>query len=265
MQLREFLDDGASDELLFSADCGVERTLAGGKVVHPRSRLFISGLKIYEGFSQDEMAGRLISGARDIATRTSNEFVRIRAGAVVVDGRAILLPSVPAAPLPALVGLLVGSGAGYLGDEVVNLDPVMHQVRPASLPLLLAEGDLSLFPELGLAPSRRRHRDGAGGARVTRRPVRLEDLGGHRAEPTVPDRIVFPTFEPGSTTSLRPIKDAEALFRFTQACLNLHVWAERALLLFRELLRSARVDELVVGALPEAAQLLVELGGDERG
>jgi len=264
--LQGFLDEDASDELVFSADCGVQRTLAGGKVVRARNRLFVAGLKIYEGFSQDEMAGRLISGVRDIATRSSNEFVRIRAGGVVVSGKAILLPSVPAPHLPALVALLIRSGAEYLGDEVVNLDPVMHRVHGSSLPLLLAEDDLALFPELdpGREPSRRRRAAGDG-AKRPRRPVRLEELGGRRAEPTTPARVVFPTFEAGSTTTLRPIGDAEALFRFTQACLNLHIWADRALLLFREVLRTTRVAELVVGSLSDGARLLLEQMGVEGG
>ncbi len=266
MPLEPFLDPEASDELLFSADCGIQRTLAGGKQVRARQRLFVGGLKIYEGYAQDEMAGRLISGVRDIATRSSNEFVRIRAGGVVANGRAILLPSVPAPHLPALVALLVRSGAKYLGDEIVNLDPVMRRVHGSSLPLLLAESDLALFPELGRPPSASRRRRAAGdGAREPRRPVRLDELGGDQAEPAVPAWVVFPTFEEGSTTELRPIGDAEALFRFTQAGLNLHIWTDRALLVFRDVLASVPAAELVVGSLPEAARLLLEETTSEGG
>jgi hypothetical protein len=262
--LQGFLDADASDELLFSADCGIQRTLAGGKQVRARQRLFVAGLKIYEGYAPDEMAGRLISGVRDIATRSSNEFVRIRAGGVVVNGHALLLPSVPEPHLPALVALLVRSGAEYFGDEIVNLDPVLRQVRGSSIPLLLAEGDLALFPELGRPPQRRRRaRDG--GAKEPRRPVRLEELGGRPAEPAAPARVIFPRFEPGGPSELRPIGDAEALFRFTQAGLNLHIWADRALLMFRDVLRTARVAELVVGSIPDCARLLLEQTAVEGG
>ncbi|MCI0634013.1 MAG: hypothetical protein L0206_08885 [Actinobacteria bacterium] len=257
MPLQGFLDGDASDELLFSADCGIQRTLAGGKQVRARQRLFIAGLKIYEGHAPDEMAGRLISGVRDIATRSSNEFVRIRAGGVVVNGHALLLPSVPEPHLPALVALLVRSGAEYLADEIVNLDPVLRQLHGSSIPLLLAESDLALFPELGRPPPRRR-RAREGGAKEPRRPVRLEELRGRPAEPAAPARVIFPRFEPGGPSELRPIGDAEALFRFTQAGLNLHIWADRALLMFRDVLRTARVAELVVGSLPDGARLLLE-------
>ncbi len=177
---------------------------------------------------------------------------------MVVDGRALILPSVPAPHLPALVALLVRSGAGYLGDEIVNIDPVMRRVHGSSIPLLLAESDLALFPELSRSPSSRRRRAREDGAREPRRPVRLEELGGRLAEPADPGGVVFPTFEPGSPTELRPIGAAEALFRFTQAGLNLHIWADRALLVFQEVLRNAHVAELVVGSLPDAARLLLE-------
>jgi hypothetical protein len=264
--LQGFLDADASDELLFSADCGIQRTLAGGKQVRARQRLFIAGLKIYEGYAPDEMAGRLISGVRDIATRSSNEFVRIRAGGVVANGHGLLLPSVPEPHLPALVALLVRSGAGYLGDEIVNLDPVLRQVHGSSIPLLLSQSDLSLFPELGRPPPRPRRRRGRGDdGRQPPRPVRLEELGGGPAEPAAVDRVIFPRFEPGGPSELRPIGDAEALFRFTQAGLNLHIWADRALLVFRDVLRSARVAELVVGSIPDGARLLLEQAAVEGG
>jgi len=46
------------------------------------------------------------------------------------------------------------------------------------------------------------------------------------------------------------------LFRFTQSCLNLNVWRERALILMRELLETTPVSRLVVGSIPDAAELL---------
>ncbi len=265
-----FLSEDASDELLFSAECGQQRDLPGGKRIEARSRLFVGALKIYDGFSYDEMAGRLISGVRDIATRASNEFVRFRAGGVVHAGRATLLPSVPSASLPALVALLVRSGGAYLGDEIVNVDPVLRRVHGGTLPLLLDPGDLDRFPELvaGSPPPRRRRRTLAEGAKGPRYPVRLEQLGGFRSEPVAPDRVVFPTFEPGVRTELRSIGAAEALFRFTQACLNLHIWGDRALILMREMLAATTVGELVVGTVSEAADVLLESdahGGGEPG
>jgi hypothetical protein len=245
----------------FSADVGADTTLPGGKVIRGKSRLYIGALKIFEGTERDEMAGRIISGVRDLATQHSNEFVRIRAGGVVVEDRALLMPSVPEPHLPALVASMVSRGAGYLGDELVSIDPVLRQVHGSLLPLLVDTEDIGLFPDVGRRPGRQRlgllKDPDRVGARTPRRPVRVEELSGASSGPTPPGRIVFPTFRPGRPTEMQDIGAAEALFGFTQAVLNLHVWADRALVVMRDLLSSIPPARLVVGSIPEAADLLL--------
>ncbi|MDQ3957323.1 MAG: hypothetical protein M3273_03270, partial [Actinomycetota bacterium] len=243
---------------LFSADCGETRTMAGGKVVHGISRLYSDGMKIFEGRVKDEMAGRLISGVRDLTTQHSNEFVRIRAGGVVVDGAAVLLPSPPQAHLPALTGLLLTRGASHLGDEVVNVDPVLRRAHGVPLPLLIDGFDLPLFPAIRREPTRRRMKGPPEEvqAKTLRRPVTVEQLGATQAPPSPIGALVFPFFEEGGDTRLEPFGGAAALFRFTEATLNLHVWTDRAFVLHRELLESVPVSRLVVGSLEDAADLL---------
>ncbi|MFN2586699.1 MAG: hypothetical protein ABR613_01090 [Actinomycetota bacterium] len=241
---------------LFSADCGETRTMAGGKVVHGISRLYSNGLKIFEGRVQDEMAGRLISGVRDLATQHSNEYVRIRAGGVVVDGAAILLPSPPEPHLPTLTGMLVQRGGGFLGDEVVNVDPVLRRAHGLPLPLLIDGFDLPLFPHVVRERTRRKTRGTPEEvqAKTPRRPVPVEELGGVRAAPAPIRWLVFPFFEEGAETRLEPFGGAAALFRFTEATLNLHVWTDRAFVLQRQLMDTVPVSRLVVGgSLEEAA------------
>lgn len=243
---------------MFSADCGDTRTMAGGKVVHGISRLYSNGIKIFEGRVQDEMAGRLISGVRDLATQHSNEYVRIRAGGVIVDGAAILLPSPPQPHLPALTAMLVQRGAAFLGDEVVNVDPVLRRAHGLPLPLLIDGFDLPLFPRIEREPSRRRPRGTPEeiGAKTPRRPVPVEELGGVLADPSPIGALVFPFFEDGAETRLEPFGGAAAVFRFTEATLNMHVWTDRAFVLQRELLESVPVSRLVVGSIADAAALV---------
>jgi hypothetical protein len=244
----------------FSADVGVDAVLSGGKVVRGKSRLYIGALKIFEGTERDEMAGRIVSGVRDLATQYSNEFVRVRAGGIVIGERAVLLPSMPEPHLPALIATMVRNGAGYLGDELVGIDPVLRRVHGSPLPILVDTVDMELFPELGRTPGRRRLamlRDPDRlGAKTPRRPVRLEELSGRAASPVTPEWIVFPTFQAGRPTELQEIGKAEALFAFTQAVLNLHIWADRAFVVMQDLLGRVPTARLVVGSIPEAADLL---------
>lgn len=258
------VSDPGPDEVTFSADCGVERSMPGGAVVRGKRTLYLSTIKIYEGRFDDEMAAHLIVFIRDWATQLQHEFVRVRAGAVVMKGGAVLLPSAPEPHLAGLVGQLVRSGAGYLGDEVVNIDPVLHRVYGLSLPLAIDQDDVASFPELGRELSRRRREappEGARGA-TPRRAVSPDDLGGQHAEPALPAWIVFPSFEPGAQSKLEAFGGSPALFQFTQAILNLNSWEDRALTLMRDILETVAVSRLVVGSVPEAAHILLEAAPD---
>jgi hypothetical protein len=111
----------------------------GGRVqVSGVKRLFFGGPLLFRGRTMEEMAARLISGFRDWTNNQSNEFFRIRAGSVAIDGGAMLLPSLPSTELSAFVGTLVRSGlTGFIGDEITNVDPVLRRAHGVGLPLLI--------------------------------------------------------------------------------------------------------------------------------
>jgi hypothetical protein len=233
-------------------------------VVRGKRGLYYSLMRIYEGLYDDEMVARLIGFVRDWATQITNEFVRVRAAAAVVDGAAILLPSPPEPHLPSLAGHLVRGEAPFLGDEVVNIDPVLRKVHPLGLPLLIdADDQVAMFPELGRDQPRRTRREreqvypeDMRGITI-RRAVSPEEIGGTEGQAAAPGWVVFPAFEPGAETRLEPFGGAPAIFAFTEALLNLHVWEDRALTLIREMLEGAAVSRLVVGSIPEAADLVL--------
>jgi hypothetical protein len=253
--------EGPIVETLFSADCGEDLTLPGGRVTQGKRNLFFSYLRIYHGTLDDEMAGRLIGFARDAAMLLSNEFVRIRAGAVTLDDRAIVMPTLPDPHMPALLGHMVASGAEYLGDEMVNIDPILHGAHGLRLPLLVDSRDLDLFPQIERERRRGRPfkpRSESVRAASPRRPVAPEELGSVYAEPAPTRWLVFPVFEPGADTRLEAFGGAEAIFRGMQSVLNLDVWEDRPLVMLREILESVPVSRLVVGSIPEAARLVVD-------
>lgn len=245
----------------YSADLGVRKVLAGGRSTRPTKRLYAgSGVQIYQGRVDDEVAGRIIGSMRDMVTAHAHEFVRIRAGAVTIDGAALVMPTAPEPHMPALVGSLVRAGARYLGDEMVYLDPVLRRLHGSSLPLLVDTEDMVHFPELGREPGRRprQRRPTPIEGRTPRRPVPLADLGGTTADPSLPRWIVFPTFEPGAETKLEPLGGSSALFRFIQSGLNLHIWKERAFTLMQELMEAMPVSQLTIGSIEGATDLLLQ-------
>ena len=257
--LREKRRDEGSDEILFSADLGIERAIPGKATVTSLKRLFFGSTLIYRGRSMHELAARLISGFRDWTNHRSNEFFRLRAGSVVVEHGAVLLPSPPSTELAALVALTVrGGGVGYLGDEITNVDPVLSRAHGIGFPLLIDGTHVTRFPELGAQPSRPPRRRGQLLPLQARPrwPVRLDELGGVTSPPTEIRWIVFPRFEEGAVTELRPIPRAEAIFRMSESALNLHIWAERSFPFMQRLLADHLVGELLIGDLDAGAEWL---------
>jgi hypothetical protein len=246
--------------MVLSADCGLERQV-GQMQIHGINTLYRGTMSIYRGRDRREMLGKIVSSARDSATAHSNQFVRIRAAAIEIGGKAIVLPSLPEPHLPILSALLVRSGAGYLGDEVVSLDPILRNIHGIHLPLLVDMSDLPLLPEIEETPPRGRRSSVPMGehlrAITPRWPVSVDELQGRLSDPTEIGWIVFPEFQPGGKTEIVAASGSEMVFRFTQAILNLNVWGERAVFLLRELIESLPVARLVVGSVPEAADLLI--------
>ncbi len=251
------------EAILYQADCGCPKVLPGGKILKGTSHLYVGSLRIFSGPRWENMAGRLIGSLRDMATANSNEFIRLRAAGVVVDGEALILPSVPDPHLPAIAALLVRAGAEYLGDEIVNLDPVLRRIHGIRLPILLDASDLKYFSDLSDERAPRQPRrvgadPGRPDARTLRRPVTLEELGGRRGSPAPVGRIVFPSVRPGATPALEPVTKAEGAFRLMEAVLNSHIWTDRALIVIRELVETVPVARLVIESPPEAVDLLMD-------
>jgi hypothetical protein len=157
----------------------------------------------------------------------------------------------------------------YLGDEIVNIDPVLRQAHGFLLPLLIDSTDLPEFPELHRERPRLRRSaiDEDAEGRTPRRPISLAEFGGVLGEPQPVRWIVFPEFAPGGETRLEEVGQAERVFRFAQAGLNVHVWRDRAFTLMQEMLQSAFVARVRIGSLSNAAELLLSAlpkpeGGD---
>jgi hypothetical protein len=229
-------------------------------VIPGKRTLYFGTLPLYRGRGDLEMLGRLIAFVRSMATDRGNEFIRVRAGAVGIGGAAILLPTLAERGLNGLVASLVSLGAEALADDMTRIDPILHQVHPLALPLLLDPDDLALFSDLGRTPTRMRRRITEFQRQAMhRQPVAPQELGGALGtEPTPIRWIVFPEFARDDETHLEPAGGAQSLFRFAETRLNLHVWGDRTLVLMRDLLEESPVSRLVVGSAGDAARLVLE-------
>jgi hypothetical protein len=240
----------------FSAIVAPDKKLPGGKVAYGVSSLYLGGLRVFRGRGQQEMAGRMISGMRDLIVAPQNEYVRMRGVGVTTGGAGILVASPRPEPrLPALAGLMVKRGFGYLGDELVKVEPVLNTAFPTPLPILVDELDAAVFPEASLDPPRRRSSRVEG--MTPRRPLPVSALGGRFAEPAPVKWIVLPEFG-AAETKLEPASGAALVFALASATLNMHVWRERGILFIRRLLEEASVSRLAISSPDEAAGVLAD-------
>jgi hypothetical protein len=258
--LGELRTEVTGDAPLFSADLGIQRTLPGGKVIPGKRTLYFGSMAIYRGRGDLEMLARIAAFVRNLGTERTDEFIRVRAGAVTVGGRAVLLPEPEDPRLAGFVASLVRAGGSYVADDVARIEPVLRRIHPIPLPMLVDTEDLSRFPELDRPVQRRRRQGLTELARqaMHRQPVSPDELGTGAQEPVEIGWIVFPRFVGDGADELQPAGGAQALFRFAETRLNLHVWGERALVFMRHLLEETPVSWLSVADADRAARVVLD-------
>jgi hypothetical protein len=184
-------------------------------------------------------------------------FLHIHAGVVSDGDSLILLPAPSGRGKSTLTAGLVHAGFQYFSDEVALLEEGSFRAVP--VPVSLCVKSLAwnllvpLFPELlGLATHQRPDRKVV---RYLPPPPRSlpADLG--RSLPV--RRIIFPWYEPGSTTALRPLSQAEALSRLLSQCLAvpLDLDPERVAALVRWI-SGVEAHELIMSSLEDALELV---------
>ena len=93
-------------------------------------RLLIDDEEVATLPSADVAIDQLLRRLNLDAARWSTGNLLFHAGAVVHRGRAVVVAGGSGRGKSTLVAALVQSGAGYLTDELVVVDPVNHEVRP---------------------------------------------------------------------------------------------------------------------------------------
>ncbi len=256
--LHDHRTDGDLEEpTILSADCGAAKTLPGTMKVDSKLTLYFSTTAIYRGFSQLEMAGRLLRFVRNHGLRFKNDVIRLDAGSVAMGGAAILLLSGGDHRVSALSAKLVAQGASLLGDDATIWEPVDRLLHPVGMPITL-DADLAhaAFPDL-VPPVGRRVRarnDQAAIPRIWPVPLRPEELGGSAAsEPQAVEQVFVLDFRDEAPTTMEPMGLADAVFAASRSVHNMEIWGERALIAFRELYERVPFVRLTTSSVEEAA------------
>lgn len=137
-----------------------------------------------------DVNGMVVKSVRlldDAIVKRLTDLTAVHAGAVELDGQAVLLPGGSHAGKSALVAELLRRGAAYLSDEYALID-IDGRVHPYPRPLLLRNGGPDQIASLP------------------------ENWGAKAGNAPVPVRwILALEYDPGATWSIQPVPQSEAL------------------------------------------------------
>lgn len=102
-------------------------------------RIFIDGELVASEISSEDLSLATVKALDDALVHRIKRYRAIHAGAVAIDGRAVLLPGSTHAGKSSLVAELLRRGASYLSDEyaLIDSDGLVHAYPR---PLLLRDG-----------------------------------------------------------------------------------------------------------------------------
>ncbi len=217
--------------------------------VAARADLLIDTEPILRSVRPHAILDRIVWEVNQLAWRSNPSRILIHAGAVEVDGRAVIVCGPSGSGKTTLTTALCVAGAGYLSDEIAVLDPESNSIDPYSKPLSLRPGSRDRFPML--AP-----------------PADLADLmtsswyvplAGTASVPLA--LVVFVDHDDEGTTVLRRVPRAEALLRL---CDQTPTFARQGAFAFSALaaaVRAARCVEVVANDLKLAVELVLDEAG----
>lgn len=186
------------------------------------------------------------------------DYILLHAGAVVKNGRAILLPGKSESGKTTLTLGLMNHGYKYLTDEISAIYHETMEVSPFQRPIYVDTWSRPLRQEVNKSFKTYRYRDEGerwqyivpqNGA-VMPRDVRWKV-----------DWIIFPRYTPKGKVILKPLGPAKAIMALMQRGWNQRLFTDRGLKIFTGLVRRARCYTLEMGDLEEACELVEGLVG----
>jgi hypothetical protein len=196
-----------------------------------------------------EALAHLMTDVNFNAVQSRPDKLVLQAGAVTLGSCALLLPGPSGAGKSTLTAALVARGFGYLSDEAAAIDTVSLEIEPYPKPLTLSVDSLAALghrvtpgdaggPKLVVASSALRA-DSVG----RRSPVRL---------------LVFPSYEAGTTSTLTPMSETEAVGELAACSFNFVDHGGEWMPLLHRLVAACWCGRLTIGDLEAATQLLTE-------
>lgn len=222
-------------------------------------RLFVGDTCVYSATDPAHTLGHLFWQINAEAIRQTGSYLLVHAGAVVApSGEAVLLPASSGSGKTTLTAGLVRSGFGYLTDEASAIDPVTRDVH--GYPKALTMKDVAVVDRLGCGAVRPEWSV----FMAEGRHVHPHELRPDSTVTSAPVSVVVaPRYEPGATTTVTPLTQAETASVLLGQALNVRRYGRRGLMLVADVARKVRGYRLVSGDLDGAVAEVRNLAGGD--
>jgi hypothetical protein len=189
------------------------------------------------------------------AVEAGDGHLLLHAGALEVDGWAVVLPGVSGSGKSTLCAGLAQAGFDYLSDELVALDLTTDRVLPYPKPITVKAGSFEALARIGLRP-------GDGAWRGEEWQLAVGDGTGLRVGRTCrPCFVIVPRYVRGAVTSLSELSETEAFFALAANAVNLRSRAARGTDALGRAVARCRCVALTFSDLDEACRLVSGLVG----
>ena len=220
------------------------------------------GVTVYRLAKDYQLCPMLMDRMRMSCYENVKDFLIFHAGALVKEGKAILLPAQSGSGKTTLTLGLMNYGYRYFTDEEAAIHHKTLEVVPNQRPLYVWTWSRPLRKEVREGFKIFRYRD-------------MVDTDTKRWQYLVPREgavmpgnkgyevkwIIFPRYTPKGKTELKPLSPAQAAFSLMQNCFNQKLFPDGGLKVCIELAQRARCYTLEMGNLDRACELIEDLQG----
>jgi len=222
---------------------------------------FVDGQRAFAPFPRAQALPMLEWAVNWCTFTRPNQYLLLHSAVVERHGRCLLLPGKPGSGKSTLTAGLVLSGWRLLSDEVAVVPPGAHHVLPVPRPVGLKDASIQAIErfDAGAVIGPRTPGTRKGTVAHLRPP---DDSVARRHEPAGPAWIVFPRFEAGAVTALRPISRPEAFLRVAHESFNYSVLGDVGFETLAEIVDRCSCYAMRYGDLATAIEALDDLVTD---
>ncbi len=219
-----------------------------------------NGRIIHRRATDSQLRPLLIHQIRESCSEQVRDYLLLHSGALIKNGRALLLPGQSRSGKSTLTLGLMNHGYRYLTDEVSVIHHETLEVVPYQRHIFAWTWSRPLRKEVvkDFTVYRFRERD----VTYNSRWQYFVPQGGAilpRDARWKVDQIIFPGYSPKGKTELKPLTPAQATMRLMQNGWNHKLFADGGLKICAGLARKARCYSLEMGNLDRACELIEDL------